>query len=198
MRKSEAVELESQNVLETGKKTREAVELESQNVLETGKKTSSTEIHSKKISCILSMCCLSDNRLVCGSSDGTIRVWDLATGSSDLIYPEGYAVNALCRLLNKEVACGFSNGFIEILKEYEDKRFRRTSLVGHGASVTKLCRVGDTHLASGSLDRTIMVWKLEDGLLEHTLFSTLPVGALCYLKKDQLAGGYADNTRFGQ
>ena len=140
------------------------------------------------------MCSLSDGRLVCGSSDGTIRLWNLKTIVSELIFPEGFAVSALCDLLKDEVACGFANGSMEILTANNDGTFRRSALSGHVSAVSSLCRVGDTHLASGSVDLTIKVWRLEDGHCERIISTSQAVHALCSLGEGLLAGGLADKS----
>ena len=149
------------------------------------------------MSYILSICSFRGGRIVVSSSDGIVRLLDergLKTSVTELIFPEGIAVSAICELVNGDLACGFSNGSIDILSESSDENFVLSSLTGHDGAVTSLCTVGDIYLGSGSVDCTIKVWRLKDGYCERVISETQNIRILCYLPRSRKVAGYAEGA----
>jgi WD40 repeat protein len=112
---------------------------------------------------------------VSGSDDKTVRVWDLADGSSigDPMHGHQGPVRA--------VAVGELEGQPVVISGSDDHTIHVWDLVsgrtlnswrGHDGPVTAVAvgRVGDWPVvASGSSDRTVGVWELSTGRLRHTL-----------------------------
>ena len=66
---------------------------------------------------------------------------------------------------------------------------------GHKAWIRCLCAISNKILASGSDDRTIKIWNIEDKSIISTLYGhTNRVSALCYVKEGVLVSGSVDKS----
>ena len=100
------------------------------------------------------------DRLVSGSQDSTVRVWQVATGAS-LLTLQGHsgAVNCL-ELLNTRldtIASGSADHTVRVWNANSGECVRK--LVGHVNSVVALALVDEERLVSASADSTIRVWR---------------------------------------
>lgn len=122
--------------------------------------------HNAGISCVQ----FDDQRIVSGSSDSTIRVWDI--NSLDL-YPvgsmalTGHSDTVRCLQLNRSRLASGSNDRsikvwdLSVSRTWASIACRRT-MIGHSHSVRCL-QMGDEYLISGSYDRTLKIWSVETG-----------------------------------
>jgi hypothetical protein len=96
---------------------------------------------------------LPDGRLACGCNDGSIRLWDPASGSCSAIF-EGhqYAVMALAVLADGRLASGSDDQTIRLWDPASGSC--SAILQGHQGGVMALAVLGDGRLASGSRDAT--------------------------------------------
>jgi WD40 repeat protein len=109
-----------------------------------------------------------DGRLASGSDDGTIIVWDLATGSPALTL-EGHAgtINGLAWSADGRLASGSYDGTIMIWDLATGTPAQ--TLEGHSGTVYSVAWSPDGRLASGSSDDTVTVWDLASGTPARTL-----------------------------
>lgn len=156
-----------------------------------GAETARLEGHSHNVS---ALCLLPDGRLASGSSDTTIRLWDVATGV-ETARLEGHTsmVSALCVLADGRLASGSWDHTIRLWDVPTGAEMTR--LEGHTGFVNALCLLADSRLASGSRDKTIRLWDVATGTEIACLEGhTSDVNALCLLPDGQLASGSDDNT----
>jgi WD40 repeat protein len=105
---------------------------------------------------------LHDGRLACGCGDGTIRLWDPASGSCIAIFQgHQYGVSALAVLGDGRLASGSWDQTIRLW----DLASGACSTVfqGHQGEVSALAVLGNGRLASGAGDNTIRLWDLSSG-----------------------------------
>lgn len=111
-----------------------------------------------------------EQKLVSGSQDGTVKVWDFNTGQlNDTIDAQAGAVRAVAISADgTTLVSGNSDGTIKAWNLATGKL--RYTLTGHTDSVwsVALSRDGET-LVSGSEDSSINVWSTETGKLVRTI-----------------------------
>jgi WD40 repeat protein len=137
---------------------------------------------------------LPDGRLASGSTDATIRLWDLLTGTQlfRLKGHEGW-VNALAVLTNGWLASGSSDQTVRLWDVNSAQE--QACFQGHSGQINALAALPDGRLASSSDDATIRLWDAttgaEAGRLEGHEGRVI---ALACLPDGRLASGSSDKT----
>jgi len=110
------------------------------------------------------------SRVVSGSSDNTIKIWDLASGQ-ELHTLSGHSDNVNAVAVTPDgsrVISGSSDNTIKIWDLASGQELH--TLSGHSKNVTAVAVTPDgLQVVSGSIDNTIRVWDLDSGTLLHTL-----------------------------
>jgi|GEM_PF-5419964 len=136
-------------------------------------------------------------QLVSGSSDNTIKIWNLETGRlernltghSDWVYSVAITPDG------KQLVSGSLDDTIKIWN-LSTGQLQRT-LTGHFFDVTSVAITPDgKQLVSGSSDNTIKIWNLSTGQLERTLTGHSSDVTSVAITPDgkQLVSGSSDNT----
>ena len=103
-----------------------------------------------------------DGRVVSGSFDGTLKVWDLNSGQEQrTLSGHGGGVRALALTGDGRVVSGSSGGTVKVwdLNSGHEER----TLSGHDGVVNALASTGDARVVSGSEDGTVKLWDLNRG-----------------------------------
>jgi WD40 repeat protein len=148
--------------------------------------------HGHEMNCIGSM---PNGQLACGSSDNSIKIWDVATGAEAVRTLEGHedCVWVVAALPNGQLASGSEDNSIKIWDIATGAEVR--TLEGHMDSVLALVTLPNGHLASGSNDRSIKIWDVATGAEVRTLEGHDDcVVALVAVPNGQLASGSEDNS----
>ena len=134
---------------------------------------------------------LDDGTLASGSSDMTVRIWNVSDGSlvHTLAGHHG-AVISLAALSKNKLASSSMDKTVKIWQNGECVM----TLVGHRLGVTKLVTLLNGNLVSSSDDHTLRVWDVESGecltVARHTHF----VRSLAVMHDGTLISGSHDGT----
>lgn len=134
-------------------------------------------------------------RIVTGSYDKTIKLWDIATGAETRTFKgEGVAVNAVAYSPDgRFLASAMGNGTVQ-LWDTANGSFVRTLKGGHTGSVQSVAFSPDGRLLlTGGEDKTLKLWDLDTGGVQITFSGHLrPVRSIAFSPDGALAasGGW--------
>ncbi|XP_065181565.1 F-box/WD repeat-containing protein 1A-like [Sycon ciliatum] len=153
--------------------------------------------HTSGISCVQ----FDDTRIVSGSSDRTIKVWDIRTNTPwCALTLVGHSATVRClHLRGNQLVSGSADCTIKVWDLSMDasgcwsSAACRVTMIGHLHTVRCL-KVDDTKVVSGSYDMSLKVWDLKSGQCLNTLHGH--AGAVICLQYDEerIVSGAADNT----
>jgi WD40 repeat protein len=111
---------------------------------------------------------LPDGRVVSGSTDGTLRVWDVESGQT-LQTLGGHSdwVSALAVLDSRRVVCNSGDKTLQVW-DVESGQTLQT-LRGHSDWVSDVAVLDSRRVVSGSHDGTLRIWDVESGQTLQTL-----------------------------
>ena len=111
---------------------------------------------------IQAVAALPQGRVASGSADGTVRIWDVASGETiRTLKGRTLDVTAVAALPAGRVASGSAQGALEIWDLVSGRTL--ATLQGHSAAITAVAALPEDRLASGSADRTLCIWDLATG-----------------------------------
>ena len=142
---------------------------------------------------VQALCVLPNGRLASGSSDDTIRLWDLTMRTeAACLEGDAHSVYALCLLPDGRLASGCEDNTVRIWNL--TTRTQTGRLEERTQAVRTLCVLSDGRLASGSWDCHIALWNVVTGENPTSVTAETEVEALCLLPDSKLAAGSQDNT----
>jgi WD40 repeat protein len=117
---------------------------------------------------IETLAALPNDRIVCGFGDGSLQVWDLATGESERTL-EGHSkgVLAVAALPNGHVLSSSLDGSLRLWDIVSGRIVRTFS--GHSVGVRAIAALADDCVISGSEDGSLRVWDIATGETIRTL-----------------------------
>ena len=147
--------------------------------------------HEDRVTCLER---LSGNRVVSGSDDRTLRIWNTITGECLRILQDHLGrVTCLAVLGESRLVTGSEDRTLRVWNTNTGERLQ--VLNGHEDTVTSLLPLDDHHVVSGSKDNTVRVWDTNSGELVRTLEGhTAPVRCLAVLRDGRVVSGSYDNS----
>ncbi len=133
--------------------------------------------HSKFVSTLLA---LPNEQLASGSSDNTIKIWDLKNRVClTTLIGHTEVIVGLVQLPGNRLASASYDRTIRIW-DWQLGQCLAT-LPGHSNWVMALAMLHNNRLASGSRDGTIQIWNMDNMMREQVIYVGLPVNALATL-----------------
>ena len=117
--------------------------------------------HQKSVTSVIQ---LSDEKIITGSKDNTIRLWDIYENSfrcTQIIDEHKGGIYSLCELLGRRFASGSEDKTIKIWEENKGQFKQVKSLNDHKSRVWALVQTNNGYLISGG-DKIIIIYKLKE------------------------------------
>jgi hypothetical protein len=146
--------------------------------------------HSNDVLCVVQ---LADGRVVSGSEDKTLKVWNVNTGVCEMTL-EGHrdGVSCLIQLADGRVVSGSDDSTLKVWNV--NTGVCEKTLKGHSYSVCCLVQLADGRVVSGSY-KTLNVWNVTTGVCERTLKGHSDwVSCLVQLADGRVVSGSDDST----
>ena len=153
--------------------------------------TFQNEGHSRGITCIS---VFPDGRIVSGSSDWSLRVWNPSTGQN-LQVLEGHSgcVNCVAVLGDGRIVSGSADATLRIWDASSGQCL--ISLKGHSKGIRCVSVLPDGRIVSGSSDRTLRVWDPDTGQCLLTLKGhTKAIRCVSVLSDGKVVSGSSDKS----
>lgn len=148
--------------------------------------------HNEKIVSLIES---SSGKLISGSYDNTIRIWDINSGKEDFIIKEKGKVFCLLEFEKNKILSGKNDNLITLWDLDSSYGNYVYDYIGHELWVNCLVKCDINHFASASNDTKIKIWNFYNKKCITTLTGHLDcVLALTLLKNKNLCSGGADIT----
>ena len=140
------------------------------------------------------MAALGDGRVVSGSRDGTVRVWDLDAGTSRVLEGHQSYVTAVAALGDGRVVSGSRDRTVRV---WDLDAGTSRVLQGHQKWMNAVAVLSDGRVVSGSSDKTVRVWDLDAGTSRVLQGHQKWVTAVAVLDDGRIVSGSSDKDRAG-
>lgn len=137
---------------------------------------------------------LADGRVISGSYDSTLRIWDASTGQClQILKGHTGAINCVAVLSNGRVASGSDDRTLRVWDVNSGKCLR--ILRGHSGEVRCITVISNDRVVSGSKDNTLRVWDIKTGKCLHELEGhTQAVSCVAAFPNNRVVSGSYDKT----
>jgi WD40 repeat protein len=167
------------------------------NITKDASKYSCSKVIQGHTNSIFTLLQLLDGRLLSGSGDNTIRLWDINDEFNLLKTLTGHVnyVNSLIQLKSGKVASGSADHTIRVWDTFNDFKCIKIIKV-HNGPVKSLLQLHEGSIVSGSDDKTIRVYDPESGFTCIKILTghTDKVNCLTQLKNGCIISGSTDST----
>lgn len=153
------------------------------------------EGHSQGISCVQ----FDDTRIVSGSSDKTIKVWNIRTNAQWSVQTlVGHSGTVRClHLEGNRLVSGSTDCMIKVwdlsTQESWSSIACKVTMTGHSDTVRCL-QVDDMKVISGSYDKTLKIWDLHSGRCKMTLRGHQAAVLCVHFNDTKVVSGSCDKT----
>ncbi len=107
---------------------------------------------------VISVCVTQDGKIVSGSYDGTVRVWDMECNELALCRGHESAVESVCVTQDGKIV---SNSWDTTVRVWDTQGNELAVCRGHESAVESVYVTRDGKIVSGSDDKTIRIWDIQ-------------------------------------
>lgn len=152
--------------------------------------------HTAPVMCV-SISKQNNFRVVSGSRDTTLRVWDLRIGKTMKVLKGHSDWVKCCQLDGETIISGSSDGTIRYwVFDNDNNEIKQNTLQGHKGSINGLCVLPNSSLLSASADGTTGMWNLKSGTLATSLLGHSDEVVDCQpFQKGVVTGSYDSTLR---
>ncbi len=140
---------------------------------------------------VSSVCVTEDGKIVSGSDDKTVRVWDM--DGNQLVECRGHQGEVTSVGVTKDGKI-VSGSWDQTLKVWDMEGTQLAVCRGHEDWVTSICVTSDGKILSGSRDKTIRVWNLQGKELAICRGHGDQVDSVCVTNDGKIVSGSCDHT----
>jgi WD40 repeat protein len=149
------------------------------------------EGHNDGVTCVSVM---PDSRVVSGSIDTTLRIWEATTGVCERVL-EGHTdrVSCVVALSNTSIVSGSHDATLRVWDTATGTC--EHVLKGHSGTVKCMSLLSDGRVVSGSWDKSLCIWNTTTGACLHALkLHSSAVSCVSVLSDDRIVSGSWDET----
>ena len=140
---------------------------------------------------VCSVCVTKDGKIVSGSDDKTVRVWDMQGQELAICRGHEHLVFSVCVTKDGKIVSGSKDHTVRIW----DMQGKELAIYrGHGDMVRSVCVTADGKIVSGSYDKTIRVWDMKGKELAICRGHEGPVYSVCITADGKIVSGSYDKT----
>ncbi|MGE0009552.1 MAG: hypothetical protein AB7F19_03340 [Candidatus Babeliales bacterium] len=140
---------------------------------------------------VSSVCVTPENKIVSGSYDGTVRVWDMAGNQLSVCHGHTCGVNSVCVTPDNKIVSGAVDDTVRVW----DMAGNQLSVChGHTNWVNSVCVTPDNKIVSGAVDDTVRVWDMAGNQLSVCNGHTNQVTSVCVTPDNKIVSGSIDRT----
>ncbi len=103
------------------------------------------------------MCITADNKIISGSDDCTVRIWDMHGNQLAQCNGHRKSVCSVCITTDNKIISGSADCTIRVWDMHGNQL---AQCIGHRDAVDAVCITSDSRIVSGGYDRTICVWDI--------------------------------------
>ncbi len=140
---------------------------------------------------VRSVCITKDGKIVSGSDDGTVRVWDVE--GKELVVCRGHKdrVTSICVTKNNNIVSGSHDKTIRV---WDMAGYQLAECRGHEGLVASVYVTQDGKIVSGSYDQTVRVWDMRGKELAVCRGHEDSVLSVCVTHDGKIVSGSSDKT----
>ncbi len=140
---------------------------------------------------VFTVCVTNDGKIVSGSADKTIRVWDMQGNQLATCWGHEGSVYSVCVTAGGKIVSGAIDKAIRVW----DMRGKELTICrGHEQAVYSVCITADGKIVSGSFDKTVRVWDLQGNQLAICKGHKSLYRSVCITSDGNIVSGSDDKT----
>ncbi len=140
---------------------------------------------------VTSVCVTEDGKIVSGSNDNTVRVWDMQGKELAICRGHEALVRSVCVTQDGKILSGSGDHTVRV---WDMQGNQLAVCRGHQRSVCSVCVTKDDKIVSGSFDDTVRVWDMQGKELAICRGHEGSVRSVCVTRNGSIVSGSADCT----